>query len=79
MAIEVKKVGHDLQDPIRLHEDNSSDIEHAGLLSEEWFVLDPGDDIMKTPADIEQDCSRRKIPVVNWRISEYKSPVEEPK
>lgn len=40
-VVEVEKVCRDLCDPIRLDHDDSADIDHGHLLTQEWFVLHP--------------------------------------
>lgn len=40
------EVGYYLKNPVWLNQDDSTDVEHTGLLAEKWLVLDPGDNIM---------------------------------
>jgi hypothetical protein len=54
--IEVGKIGIYFQDPVRLGQNDSSDIEEADFAGKEGFALHPRNDIMHAPADVEEDC-----------------------
>jgi hypothetical protein len=41
------QVCRDLDDPKRLDKYDSRDVEDTAPSRQEWFVLDPGDDVMK--------------------------------
>ena len=41
------QVGRDLQDPVRLNQYESRDVEETSPSRQKRLVLDPGDDVMK--------------------------------
>ena len=69
-AIEIGKVRVYLQHPIALSENDGADINTADCGAKEWLVLEPCNNVVKSPRHNHASRSRGKIPAVAWRLEE---------
>lgn len=59
VGVEVGEVCINLQDPIRLDQNDGADVNETTLPLEEWFIFHPGDDIVQGPGDNQGRSGRR--------------------
>lgn len=69
-AIEIGKVRVYLQHPIALSENDGADINTADCGAKEWLVLEPCNNVVKSPRHNHASRSRGKIPAVARRLKE---------
>ena len=70
------QVGDHLNDPVRLGKDDSGDVEDTSPSRQEWLVLHPSNDVVKTPGEVEEDGRDGEVPIVDGRISEDEGTME---
>ena len=68
--MEVGKIRVNLHHPVRLHEDHSPDEDQRDGSAEEGFYLDPCDDVVQGPGDVQRDCGDTEPPRVDGRVEE---------
>lgn len=78
-VVEVGKVGVNFDHPIWYTEYHRSNIEKGDLSGEEWFVLDPRDDIVHDPGDVEEYCCDAEIHSIGFSVCEYECSVRHTK
>lgn len=67
------------QYPIRLYKQYCSYIYERYSVGEKRFVLEPCDDIVQGPGNIEEDGTDGQPPVVDWSFEEYKEAMPDAK
>lgn len=68
--VKICKICINLQNPIRLYENDGDDIYKRHATGEEWFILNPCNDVVQGPRSIEEDGADGQPPVVDGRIEE---------
>lgn len=68
--VEICKVGIDLQQPVWLYRDHTSDICHGDIATIERLAFHPGNDIVQAPGDVEPDSAHGEIPPVDGGLLE---------
>ena len=75
--IEVSEVGVDFQDPIRLSQYHGADIDLARSTTQEWFVLQPCDNIVQAPGGNYSHSRGREIPAKSWFVEENEEAIRD--
>lgn len=68
--IEEGEIRVDLHNPVWPAQDHSNDVEERDSAREERSVLHPGNDVVKTPGDVQADCCDGEVPAVDGVVEE---------
>lgn len=69
-VVEVGEICVDFQDPVWPAEDHGYDIDEGDFSRQERPVLHPGNDVVKTPGDVEADRCGGEVPAVDGVVAE---------